>query len=277
MIRATALEFVRRRCGHRFPPLGKTVYRAFFKYAPRYPRTELFDGIHAELDLNDGVQRATYWQGSRFEHPTLPILDRWARSGATHFFDIGSNYGFFSFALLSRIPQLQVHAFEPNPATFSHLAQIKKQNGLERLKIWNCGLSDKTGVLTLHRGITDSGHATFGDHPGLRETTVDEIEVFDFENWRSVAGLSLGAPGKWFAKIDVEGFELKVLRGMRAALEARSFRGLAIEINSFTLAFCGSHPDEIYTFMSSMGYEALSRQTESRREKFMGNEFFSLP
>jgi FkbM family methyltransferase len=236
----------------------------------------LVPGIFADLDFSDEVQRATYWQGARFEYPTLSIFEQWLRDGASHFFDIGSNYGFFTFALLSRFPDLHAHAFEPNPETFRHLAAIKDRNHLERMTVWNCGLSDKPGTLALHRGVVDSGHSTFGDHPGLRETTVDQIEVFDFESWQARAGLPLGEPGKWIAKIDVEGFELKVLTGLSSALKARVFRGLAVEINSFTLAFCGSRPEEIYSFMDSMGYEARPKARGGKKEAFSGNEFFAL-
>ncbi len=98
MIRSKALEFVRRCCGYRFPRLGRqavTVSRS--KLAPERVHTELLPGISAELDLSDEVQRATYWQGERFEYPALQILNEWISSGATQFFDIGSNYGFFSY------------------------------------------------------------------------------------------------------------------------------------------------------------------------------------
>ena len=81
-------------------------------------------------------------------------------------------------------------------------------------------------------------------------------------------------PGEWIAKIDVEGYEMKVLSGLRPALASRAFRGLVVEINRFTLAFCGSEPKEIYSFMENLGYEALTTVTGSRRQKFNGNEFF---
>ena len=67
---------------------------------------------------------------------------------------------------------------------------------------------------------------------------------------------------------------MKVLFGLRRALEAHVFRGLAVEMNKFTLGFCGSHPDEIYSYMNELGYVGLTRTTGAVRQEFTGNEFF---
>ena len=275
MMIASVIEFVRRRFGYGFPPLGRLAFDLVFKLSPGKVRAELVPGVFADLDFSDEVQRATYWQGERFEYPTFRVLSHWVGEGATHFFDIGSNYGFFSFALLARHPKLRAHAFEPNPTTFAHLAQIKAQNALERLTVWNLGLSDQCSTLSLHRGLTDSGHSTFGEHPGLLSGAADSIEVLDFESWREKAGVALPAAGDWIGKIDVEGFEMKVLSGMRPALEARAFRGVVVEINAFTLEFCGFKPEQIYAFMKEVGYQPLASVTDSemspRRDT---NEYF---
>lgn len=73
------------------------------------------------------------------------------------------------------------------------------------------------------------------------------------------------------AKIDVEGFELRVLRGMRAALEAQAFRGLAIELNEFTLRFCGASTEEVTALLEA----ASDRETTpGRRANRSLNRFF---
>ena len=167
MNRAWVLDRIRRRCGFRFPSLGRRAYDAFSLLGPEHVYTELLPNLFVNLYLPDEVQRATYWQGERFEHPTIPVLTQWVEGGAKRFFDIGSNYGFFSFALITKFPHLRADAFEPNPRTFFHLEEIKTDNQLNRLAIWNVGLSDHRDTLRLRRGISDSGHSTFGDHPQL--------------------------------------------------------------------------------------------------------------
>ncbi len=262
-------DAIRRACGHRFPPLGGAAFRALFRLLPEQADVELFPGIRAEMDFRDETMRGTYWQGERFESPTAHVLRDWARAGATHFFDIGSNYGFFTWWLLSQCPRLQVHAFEPNPRTFARLEEIKRRNGLDRLSVWNLGLSDAPARLSLQPGVGDSGHSTFGAHPDLHGEAIAEIEVLPFEAWRERAALALPTEPRWIAKIDVEGFEAKVLRGLEPALRARAFAGIAIEINEFTLGFCGSNPAEIYALFSACGYRTLEGLGRAS-----GNAFF---
>jgi FkbM family methyltransferase len=266
MIVAVA-EAVRRRCGHRFPPLGATASRALFQLLPSSANVELFPGIRADLDFRDATMRTTYWQGARFEKPTAQVLDRWA-AGATHFFDIGSNYGFFSYWLLSRRPGLEIHAFEPNAKTFARIESTRTANDLRQLHAWNVGLADVVDRIPLHPGADDSGHSTFGPHPELAARTLGEIDILPFDVWRESHGLRLPDRPSWVAKIDVEGFEPRVLRGMAESLKARAFVGLAIEINEFTLRFCGSSSAELREELRVRGYREEILAPKS------GNAFF---
>ncbi|MFZ0616996.1 MAG: FkbM family methyltransferase [Chthoniobacterales bacterium] len=259
---------LRRRLGYRFPQLGIRAMNLFYKFMPATFEADLFPGINAVLNKNDLTQRSTYWQGSRFEYPTASIMDSWVTPETTHFFDIGSNYGFFSFWMISQNPSLSVHAFEPNPTTFAAISAIKKENALGQLHLWNIGLGDVSEKLSLHPGSDDSGHSTFGNHPGLKCDSLTDIQVMTFSEWLRMANLVLPLKPAWIAKIDVEGFEMKVLAGLEEALKTRVFQGVVIEINPFTLGFCGVAPEDIFRFMKACGYK---RRDISDRS---GNAFF---
>lgn len=266
-----ALYDLARRCfGYKFPRLGLAANNLFFRLVPREIDTELFPGIHVRLDSSDLIQRTTYWQGDRFEYPTAEILTTWISPSITHFFDIGANYGFFSYLMLSSSRELLVHAFEPNPLTFQHIEQIKERNELDRFHPHLMGLSNVSDKLFLHLGGEDSGHCTFGEHPGLVERSTAQIAVEPFDLWREAAGVRLPETPSWLAKIDVEGFELNVLKGMAESLRLKAFAGLVVEVNPFTLNFNGTAPDEIFSFMDAVGYRADPRS--SSRES--ANAFF---
>ena len=254
-------------CGYRFPRLGKWAMDLFYALIPQYFEAKLFPNIRAVLNKNDLTQRSTYWQGIRFEHPTAQILKQWIDKDTTHFFDIGSNYGFFSYWMYSQSSEIEIHSFEPNPSTFAIVEQIKSLNELKSLHPWNMGLGEVQEKLSLHPGSDDSGHSTFGNHPGLTSAPIADIEVLPFSEWASQNDLAIPKQPAWIAKIDVEGFELKVLRGMEEALKRRSFQGIAVEVNEFTLEFCGSKPEEITDFLQSCGYKQISSAQ-------CGNAFF---
>ena len=236
---------------------------------------ELFPGIRLNMNLGDLTQRSTFWQGSRFEAPTAQILARFG-AGAKVFFDIGSNYGFFSYWMLHRLPGIEVYAFEPNPKTFETMRRARLKNSLNRLHPQRVGLSDSVGRLDLHLGTKDSGHSTFAQHPDLNAPPVANVPVVTFDGWAEGTGLAEPVFGEWIAKIDVEGFELKVLTGMRKALLRRAFRLIVVEVNQFTLALAGIAPEHLNEFLNDMGYfqpERLNGVSQKELEK-SGNGFF---
>jgi hypothetical protein len=121
----------------------------------------------------------------------------------------------------------------------------------------------------LRIGISDSGHSTFGPHPEFSNQQTLEIPIKPFDLWRKDAGLELPATPSWVAKIDVEGFECRVISGMSEALAAHAFRGLAIEVNPYTLAFCGDNEEKLLSMLEGFGYVESSPQPGEMNKFFV--------
>lgn len=240
------------------PRLGKAAFLLFFKTAPRTCTISLFRGIRATLDFSDEVQKAAFWSGHQYEAPTAEILKIWSDQEASYFFDIGANFGFFSFLLREHAPALTIVSFEPNPALYQKLNSIITDNHLPAMRTIPCGLSNTEAILPLHLGKEDSGHTTFGAHPELGSSAVVEVKVLPFDTWLEREGIPLPSRSEWIAKIDVEGFEFVVLQGMEKSLKAKAFRGLVVEINDFTLEFCHSSAQEVFDFLKACGYRPLT-------------------
>lgn len=253
---ADLLDWIRKLCGYQFPRLGHRAFQWFFSHCPPQVDSELLPGIRVNMNLRDTTQQTSYWQGPRYEWPTPVVLSRWAEAGATHFFDIGSNYGFYSYLMLVRFPGIDVHAFEPNPRTFAGLLESQQRNGLAALHVHQVGLSDVADVVEFRASTESSGHSSFGPHPKLSVT--DRLEVVPFDDWAKRAGLAIPPRPAWIAKIDVEGYECRVLAGMSGALEARAFLGLCVEINPFTLELAGTSPEAVISLLEGFGYMRLT-------------------
>lgn len=112
--------------------------------------------------------------------------------------DVGANFGVMGQALESN--GFEVVSFEPQPDVYTVLC--KNVTGA----CINMGLSDSAGSLTMPKILTGSRANYGGQSIGTRSelgtipVKVDTLDSFDFKN--------VG-----FMKIDVEGFEEKVLRG----------------------------------------------------------------
>jgi FkbM family methyltransferase len=255
-----ALDWVRRHSGHRVV-VGSRAARAITRWLPPTLDTEIWPRIRVRIDLSQPVVRGTWLSGRHYESPTPAILSRWLAS-ADHFFDIGANYGWYSYFALS-CSQADVYSFEPNPSLVQQMNAARSVNHLERFHPLQLGVSDKAGVLGLHGTQSDTGYSTFGPHPTLLDDGF-AVAVVEFDGWRDDRDIALPRAPSWVAKIDVEGFEAKVVTGMRESLRARAFIGLAVELNEFTLNFCGSSVDEVIQLLADNGYMMEHEPGEER-------------
>lgn len=268
------IDSVRKLFGYKFPRLGGYAFNLFFKVAPLSIRCELFPGIKMSLNFTDLTQQATFWQGNRFEYPTACVLRDWGDIAA--FFDIGANYGFYSYYMLSNYSDLQVYAFEPNHDTYKLITGIKEENNLLKLHHFNMGLGSQIGEYDLHTGLGDSGHSTFLLNPELIGQSIGKVNIITFQQWLSDQQMALPKHPEWVAKIDVEGMEFDVLLGMKKALEVKAFKGIVIEVLEHTLALAGRKPEDIFNFMNTVGYKPIPATLLIQKYGYMktANVFF---
>lgn len=268
-------DYLRRFCGYRFPPLGSLGHKLIMQALPSKIQTKLFPGVTAELDLREEVQRTTYWFGTRYERPTPQILRMWG-GNANAFFDVGANYGFFTFYMHAFCPGIQIHAFEPNPKPFSRLSDICQLSKLKDIRLHPFGLSDIEGEFPFYALESNSGHSGFSEVSEQGQVTAanpgnQRARTCRFDDFIDEAGISEPAMPSWIAKIDVEGYELKTLVGMKRSLQRKAFLGVCIEVLAENLALARSKPSDIDDFMKAVGYVRIGVE-EPRR--IQNNAFF---
>lgn len=237
---------------------------------------ELFPGWPATLDLSDHPQRHALRVGADYEAPSPRLLRTFCGTPGCVFFDIGANFGFFSHYLLSQCPRLVVHSFEPNLVHVERHRATAAALAPGRFFPHHLGLSDAAGELELVVSSVDSGWSTFGPNPHFagQEATLSrqKAPLERFDAWCTSMNLQIPPEPVWVAKIDVEGFEPRVLRGMERALQAHAFKAILIEVLDHTLNFCGHDAGQIFDLFTSAGYtpfdtslEPTSRQTKEER------------
>lgn len=125
--------------------------------------------------------------------------------------DVGANIGWYSLLLGRHLPAgVLVHGFEPDPDTFALYAGNLRLNGLEAVRAWPCALSDSPGRKTLYR-YSDKNTGRNSLLP-INQAGSVEIESLRLDEFVAREGLALERIR--FVKIDVEGYESVVLRGM---------------------------------------------------------------
>ncbi|MEN9634960.1 MAG: hypothetical protein RL077_3364 [Verrucomicrobiota bacterium] len=221
-------------------------------------RVELFPNWPVELTLSDTIQRHALVAGVNYEAPSPQLLRTFCSPAGSVFFDLGANFGYYSYYLLSQCPQLTVHSFEPNPTHLRGQRTAAAELAADRYFPHQIGLADRDGELTLTTSSIDTGWSTFGPNPafkGIEETlTLQRVPVTSFDAWCQRENLALPSTPLWVAKIDVEGFEPKVLRGMSAALNGHAFKAVLVEVLDHTLNFCNETAEDVFVLMDRSGY-----------------------
>lgn len=144
-----------------------------------------------------------------------------------HCLDVGANQGYFTLIMADAVGEAgRVLAVEPNPQLTELLAHSLEVNGFQgRAEIVNFAASDEDGatldlVVPAHRGLNASICRTAaGDDRvvRVRTATLDALT----QDWSRVD----------LIKIDVEGAEEAVWRGMRRMLERSPSVTIIMEIN----------------------------------------------
>jgi FkbM family methyltransferase len=162
------------------------------------------------------------------------------------FYDIGANVGFFALLAghMGGYGVGHVYAFEPTPDNAEEVRRNVVLNGLPNVEVIEkaVGAEAGTGQLQIVDDQSWSKLVETGEHP-FTEKVVD-IEVVAIDDL-----VAEGMKPPTVVKIDVEGFELPVLEGMRKTL-AEHKPVIICELH-------GTHV-EFVEFMEEVGYRVVN-------------------
>lgn len=151
--------------------------------------------------------------------------------------DIGANVGAVLEDIVASFPDGPHLAFEPLPELAEDLRRRFPQ-----VDVRNVALSDHTGTATFSRVLGKPGHSSLGHLDGA-EGPVEQLEV-------PLQPLDEALPAGFapaFIKIDVEGAEEQVFRGMLGTL--RAHRPLVVFEHGDHAARFGTTPEAIHDLL----------------------------
>jgi FkbM family methyltransferase len=144
--------------------------------------------------------------------------------------DIGANTGQFALSIRALLPHARIISFEPLPDCFAELQ--RRMNGDAHFSALNVGLGDTSGDMNIERNefspassflpLNASHKAAFTFAQKTQPVAVKIAKLDDL-----APSLTLATP--YMAKIDVQGFEDRVIRGGEQTL--RNADLLVIELS----------------------------------------------
>ncbi|HZW06747.1 MAG TPA: FkbM family methyltransferase [Phycisphaerales bacterium] len=163
--------------------------------------------------------------------------------------DVGAHKGAYAWWMARRVgPQGRVLAFEPQKRVAEPAARAFARSGIRNVKYLNCAVSDRSGEATfaMQRGSTHGATLDRLEKGDVERVTVPLISLDEAAEQEGLTRVD-------FAKIDVEGHELKVIAGARRVIE-RWRPSMLIEAEH---RITGAAPDPVQALretLEAMGY-----------------------
>lgn len=164
--------------------------------------------------------------------------------------DVGAHIGYFATVFADAVgPEGAVFAFEPDPDNYQILDRNRSINGFNQIKCKELAVSDQAAELKLHKSTTNLWGSSLVKKPMHRsEVSVPSApldQLMDQE--KRPIGL---------IKIDVEGAELSVLKGMMGLLRRQSVPPAVImEFSSSQIEAADPGLHFILDFIYQFGFE----------------------
>jgi len=183
-----------------------------------------------------------------YEKAETAFFLSYCRPGMT-FLDIGANYGYYTALFLTRSgPGSRVIALEPDWQNFEFLQRTVAANKGQNVTCLQLAASDKAGKATLYRNLENRGdHRLYSNDLASSTCEVETNTVDSILRMLAVDGIDL-------IKMDVQGFEGRVLEGMKNTLAAATRLTLMTEFWPFGLRQSGADPARFLRTLEETGF-----------------------
>ena len=241
-----------------FSMVRSKIQTAFFPL-PAKRVVKQIDGVSMELELSSPQTKAMYYDA--YEPATVRVMKRILKPGDT-FIDVGASIGYLSAVAAGLVGREgQVHSFEPSPSDFERLQKFSQRNPSFQISVHPFAAGDAAGEAELQiSNLRWVGWNTLV--PGFMRANVlgetQKVPIIRLDEYLLARKESLGKVS--LIKIDTEGYEFKVLRGLQGFFEA--FQGhlpaIICELTPRVHALMGTTLREMSDYMKDCGYQAFS-------------------
>lgn len=213
------------------------------KYVDHNPVTYRVQGRQFKVDPRTNFH--LYMYGPRKNETIVPLIYRYAKPG-TATIDVGAHNGYFTICLSDAVGSNgTVHAFEASPVIYAELERTIEINRLHNVQSINKAVSDTTEAIQFYlapnwKSEVSSMRPGEGSRLTIDATSLDAV----MPETKTVS----------FVKIDVEGAEMKVLKGMSSII-SRNHPVMVIEVSDPWLKELGSSSAEVFEFLHANNYQ----------------------
>lgn len=239
-------------------PLGSFLFRKLLnKGVPfsvrvnkqiRYHLPNSIENLGKEIIVNGEYERRTVQAiVTELHHVQRPV-----------FFDIGANIGAISIPVAIKLPCIEIHAFEASPSTFTFLLRNFQHNGLPTANLHNLAIySIDDRELPFYESV-HHGKSSLAPGEANQKKLVRTMTIDAYCSQRQINRIDL-------AKVDVEGFEVEVFKGMRNLLSEKKVKVIYFECENWAEKAAGFRFGEALDYLLANGYEIFEPDGQKLR------------
>jgi FkbM family methyltransferase len=170
-------------------------------------------GFRIYVDSGDCLIGALIAATGSHEPQVTTFLQGLLRPRAT-FLDLGANIGFFSLLAASRVgPEGRVIAFEPRPDNVALFTLSIRENGFQNIDLHPLAVAESEQMFMGYLAVDSSlSHVVEEARPITRPVSAYRVQAVALDSFLT------DLPRLDFIKMDIDGNELRALRGMREIL-----------------------------------------------------------
>ena len=179
------------------------------------------------------------------EYPEMKFLEKKLKPNSV-FIDVGANIGVYTLLAAAKIKKGRIYSFEPIPAVVDILYQnIRTNNLVDRVTIVEKVASDQTGQ---EKFVTQeiSEYSHISPDQTSKSNIISSVKLDDFCKLEKIDFIDV-------IKIDVEGAEMKVLKGLEKYLRLGKVRNLILELNKRN-SFYGTSSNQIVDYLKKLNF-----------------------
>jgi FkbM family methyltransferase len=223
---------------------------------PKHIVQRRINGIMFEFDFDYAPLQMKMVYVGTYGIDTVQLLKRYLKRGDT-FIDVGANIGYISAVAVSLVgKQGQVHSFEPVSSHFHRLQRLSDLNPEYTLKVNHCALGEESGRATLAISLEDMAwNSLVPGYTGSSPIRTEEVQVMRLDTYLESQNIEEVA----LIKLDTEGFELPILRGLQNFLDrTERLPKIICEIQPRALSLLGFSLEHLDDLMKHYNYRAFS-------------------
>ena len=232
---------------------GLTKYsfvRKVKNYSHSYLQTDHAEVFGNKLFLNKKGLALSISHYGTYEKLEAKIMEEEIKVGNITV-DVGANIGLHTLNMARIVGNTgRVFAFEPDPSNFEILEKNVKINNYQNIILEQKAVGDKHGRTTLYQSDNPGNHRLF---PLTKQAKGQiQVELTSLDKYFTDSNLANKIN---FIKIDVEGFEFSVLKGMKNILKNNKKIKILFENMQINTIEAGFTPIKVLNYLTSYDFK----------------------